>query len=227
MLPVRSNVLAAVWVVGWSWVSLATQLPQGNRPPAADARPADAGEPALNPTPADWDWYGEHKDQALEALMPLKDFRLVLGYRSFHDNSYSVLERYFGIGNTKVSDAYLRGATVVVPVERSVAEQLLRLHMADRSASFDAVLARIKVRRMTVTEETCPAILTWMRRLSSVRVQMPEFDVFLLPIHRVWHRVVTYKIDATVGDPGSPLGRWATGAFDVLWACGVAAETRR
>ena len=48
------------------------------------------------------------KDQALDALMPLKDVRLVLGYRSFHDNPYSVLERYFGIGNGKSADSYVR-----------------------------------------------------------------------------------------------------------------------
>jgi hypothetical protein len=223
MVRTRSSVVIAVCVLGWSCVSLATALAQ-NRPPTADARPPDAAELALKPTSADWDWYGEHKDQALEALMPLKDFRLVIGYRSFHDNSYSVLERYFGIGNRKGADGYLRDATVVVPVELSTAEQLLRLHMADRSASFDTVLARIKVRRMTFTEATCPAISTWMERLSTVSVRMPNFGVIDFPIHRVWHRVVTYKVDATVGDPASPLGRWATGAFDALWACGVATE---
>jgi hypothetical protein len=78
--------------------ALSTQRPQLPLPPPSDARPAThADEPALRPTDADWDWYFDHKERALEALMPLKEGPVILGYRSFHDNAYSVIERYFGI----------------------------------------------------------------------------------------------------------------------------------
>ena len=217
MMRAMVSVVAVVCTLACSAATMTTSQAQASRPPAVD----EYVKTSLDPTDADWDWFHEYVDKALEALMPLKTAPLVLAYRSEHDLLYSVKERYFGVSP---AIARLYGVTVVVPIEQSVQHQLMALHMADRSASFESVLARIKVRRMTFNVETCPAIWTQIDRLADVSVRMPDFRPSTeIRFHGTFHRVVTSYIDVAERDDRSPIGRWANQTFDAFWTCGVAA----
>ena len=185
--------------------------------------PLGAQQANQEPTDADWEWYARYRDRALERLMPMDDIALVR-YRSYHDLDHDVAERYFRIewNHGGVFDSTKLSATVVTPIGSSIQGQLLRLHMANRSASFDAVLSKITVRRSTVETPTCAPLLTQMDGLVDVRISLPRRDLLYLPMHRVWHHVIVQffdEIDVKLGNPESALARWATTTTDMLLKC--------
>jgi hypothetical protein len=188
------------------------------------AAPLGSYKANQEPTDADWDWFGRFRDPALDQLMPMKDARTLVAYRSHHDLLYGVEERYFSIrfDHGGAFDPNKLAATVVVPTGSSIQKQLLALHMADRSASFEAVLPKITVRRVTVQTSTCGALPTRMDSLANVRIGLQRRDRIYLPMHRVWHHVVvdfSDRIDVMLGDPESALARWATSTMDMLFKC--------
>jgi hypothetical protein len=100
-----------------------------SQPPSVARLAASGAEPALEPTEAEWKWFGDHHEQTLDALMPLRSQRVLVVYRAVHTIAPSVIEGYFAID---VGQGYgLYGATVVTPVGRSIGEQLLHLHRAE------------------------------------------------------------------------------------------------
>jgi hypothetical protein len=186
-----------------------------------------AQQAGQDPTDADWKWFGQVRDRALDQFMPMAAGDALVAFRSFHDIGPGVAERHFSIryAHGGVFDKDKLGATVVTPIGPSVQGQLLTLHMGDRSASFESLLPRISVRSVTVYTATCKALPDRMDRLSKVRISLPERDtMFFDPL---WYRVVVNlggKIDANLADPNNPLARWAAETMDSLLKCAAERE---
>ncbi len=87
--------------------------------------------PRAEPQQDDWDWLSAHRMEAFEALMPLEgqDSALVT-FRSYRDLYQDVPEQYFRITQPTLGSL---SATVVMPIGSSVQQQLLDLHMQDRT----------------------------------------------------------------------------------------------
>lgn len=177
------------------------------------------------PSDADWQWFYRNNDAALEALMPLnpssKPLVAYLGYDSFR---VEVQERYFRIDFAAMEAGFDKDrltATVVVPVGRSIEQQLLEGHMKDRRASFKSLLSLVAVRRLTFSAANCAAVRTRMDALSTTPVSLPERDsLFIHPVvHRIVISMMAINIDATVQDPDIAIVRWATETADALLAC--------
>ena len=119
-------------------------------------RPASRVQTTQEPSEADWNWFSQFRTPAFDALMPMNSSSdlVLVAYRGYRDLYHWVLERYFTIRfNHNATDRDKLSATVVVPVGRSIQQQLLDLHMRDRAASFDSLLPRIAVRRLTLDSE--------------------------------------------------------------------------
>lgn len=178
------------------------------------------------PTDADWDWVETVENRAYEALMPLAlRAGQVVAYRTYHDfQRLGDIERHFTISYATQGgfDPEAFSAVVVTPVGRSIQRQLLELHMADRRAPFDDVLAKVAIRRITVNPSQCPAVRQSMRALSDTSIKVPLEDRILS--HPVSHRIVvrsqSLMLDATDRDERSPLVQWAIRTNDNLLACG-------
>jgi len=176
------------------------------------------------PSDADWHWLFDNRDAAFESLMPVAlSANGLVAYRSYRDLYQEVQERYFRIewADGPGFDKDRLPATVVVPMGRSIQQQLLDAHMRDRRASFKSVLATVGVRRLTFSADKCAAVRTRADALSATAMSLPARDD--LAIHPMVHRIViemmTAHIDATVYDPHNPIVLWATETADAILAC--------
>jgi hypothetical protein len=179
---------------------------------------------ATTPTVADWSWLDQFREAAFEKLMPINPAsKPSVVYRSHRDLYQDVLERYFSLsfGNGPGFDRNRLTATVVVPVGRSIQQQLLESHMRDRQAQLESLVSQVVVRRVSLSAERCPAIRTRLDALSKVVISLPERDaIFLYPfVHRIVIDLGGTHIDATVFDPDNPIIRWATETTDAILAC--------
>ena len=173
------------------------------------------------PAATDWDWLLQHRDKAFDALMPLDPPALV-SYRSYGSVPQTV-ERYFSIsyGPGTGYDRNDLQATVVLPIDGSIQEQLLKLHMKDRAAAFESVLSRVSVRRVLIRAPACRAIIERIDSLPPVHIQVEERDVgYVHPsVHRIMIGVAGGTMEATLKDDAHPLVRWGIQTFDALLAC--------
>lgn len=174
-------------------------------------------EPALLPTDEEWEFAGRYRDQALDALMPLRSEGVVVAYRAVHSIDPSEVESYFAVDVGKLHRLY--GATVVSPVGQSITEQVIRLHRADPGASFESVLPRIKVDRRTTNVEACPGLGTRMSNLHRVRVPMsPNPNVITLDgvVHNI---VVDGFVEVSDNNDENPAALWAMQTLAILTKC--------
>lgn len=180
------------------------------------------------PSEGDWAWLGQVTERAFDALMSTDDRESLVSYRSHRDLTIDTVERFFSIRFGPITGAGFNRdnlqATLVVPIGRSIQRQLLDLHMKDRRASFESVLSRVSVRRISIQAQTCPAIVDRMDALSKVRIQVPERDASQLhPFsHRIVIGMVGARIDATLYDETDSLVRWSIETRDALLACAPA-----
>src|SRR5260221_10029837 len=89
------------------------------------------------PTEDDWWWLNNDAWRAIDSLMPLADHGgMSVTFRSFRDLYQDVPERYFQI--TDLPGRTLT-AILVVPVGKSLRQQLLELHLKNRKATPEAL----------------------------------------------------------------------------------------
>ena len=173
------------------------------------------------PSEADWNWLEKFREAAFDVLMPIKMSPSdLVAYRSYRDLYQTIEERHFRIAGGYLSSDSLT-ATVVVPVGRSIQQQLLGLHMRDPKAPFESLVSQVTVRWLVLTENKCAAIRTRLDALSKVSISLPERDViFLHPfVHRIVLDLPGAQIDARTFDEDNPLVRWAVETTDALLAC--------
>jgi hypothetical protein len=150
------------------------------------------------PTDADWRWLQEHRERAFEALMPLAaSSRPLVAYRSHRDLYQDVHEQYFAIGwhGEGAFDRDRLEATVVVPITRSIQQQLLDTHRRDRLVPFESILAGIALRRVTIVARDCPVMRDRMDRLEKASLTVPDRGVIFM--HPVVHRIVIGAIETS------------------------------
>ncbi len=173
------------------------------------------------PQHEDWDWLDKHRSVAFESLMPVEpEPRTWVTYFSYRDLYQDVREAYFTIRSGDGSSS-LPGAVVITPVDRSIQQQLLDLHMADRTATFETLLPRVKVQRRELSSGSCPAVNIALDTLGQLRFGMPQRDVIIL--HPTIHRIVVEfgagSIDFSLSEDDHALARWAQRTLADLQRC--------
>ncbi len=179
---------------------------------------------ASNTSEADWQWLALARAAALEALMPVTAHsNQLVAYRAYRDLYQDVREVYFRIerdpSRSTSGDGLL--ASLVVPVGRSVQQQLLTLHMASPDASLDSLLPRVVVERIVVESRVCPSVRARVDALSRLSISIPEQGI--IPLHPLVHRLVvdgpTARIDGTLYGADAPVVRWAAETIRAIQAC--------
>lgn len=169
------------------------------------------------PTHSDWDWLSEHRTAAFDALMPMTSAKAqVVTYRSYRELHQDVPERYFSIQQGQALET-----VVVAPQGLSIQQQLLNLHMAEPAASFESLLARVRVDRVALEASTCPAIQNQLDKLARLRFTVPDMDIIIL--HPDVHHVVVDAgggtVDAVVHQNEHPLVKWSLETLSAIQRC--------
>jgi hypothetical protein len=171
------------------------------------------------PENRDWDWLSDHRSEAFERLLPVEHDGAYVAYRQYRDLYQDVPEQYFMIRVTDSTGAL--EATVAKPVGASIQQQLLDMHMADRLASFNSLVSRIKLQRHQLTSTTCGALQPRLEALSKVAISIPARDTIVLHplVHRIVLDLLGGRIDASLYEDEQPLVQWARTTFDALSRC--------
>ena len=175
------------------------------------------------PKEEDWDWLSKHRFVAFESLMPVgHDPRAWVTYFSYRDLYQDVHEGYFKIRTVEGTSSFPE-AVVIAPVERSIQQQLLEMHMTDRGLPFESVLASVKVRVTTLSAGTCPAVRESLSRVMRLRFRLPHRDVIVLhpTVHRVLVEFGGGNIDFSLAEDGHEVARWAQRTLAELQRCGT------
>ncbi len=168
-------------------------------------------------------WLDQHTTPVLDRFMPIGEpISDGVAFRSFRDLHYYVHERFFRVAiEYGPTTPHLRKALVVVPIGESIQHQLLNLHRADRTASIEQIQARIKVRRLELVENRCPAMQNRVNALKRLRMPVPSQTVFM--VHpEVFRIIVDYgdgRVDSELFEQQHPLVRWALQTYDDLQKC--------
>jgi hypothetical protein len=206
--------------------------------------------PQPQPTEADFAWVERQISAARDQLMPMgvdKPEQLqwqAAAYRATKDRFTDMAESYFSIDrvyrdqSAPTKEALI--ATVLKPAgnvlagelyRKSIRDQLLDLHIADRTASLEALLLGIKLQRISLTVEQCPAIARRMNALPGMSIALPGGSasrnrgrvVSVPPLHPVSHQVVVSvqgaHINAHFTDPSASVVQWALGTLEDLRKC--------
>jgi hypothetical protein len=178
--------------------------------------------PDAEPRPEDWDWLSTHRAAAFESLMPVKPQpQTWVTYFSYRDLYQDVHEAYFSIRGDAAGAA--PEAVIVRPLERSIQQQLLELHMADRAMPFQAALAQVKVRRQVLSSQQCRGVMGALDSLRQLRFTMPERELIVL--HPTVHRIIVQfgggDLDLSLTEDEHPLAVWATRTLAELRSCGA------
>jgi hypothetical protein len=171
------------------------------------------------PDDRDWSWLNDHRSDAFDKLLPVEHDGAYVAYRQYRDLYQDVPEQYFTIRVTGPTGAL--AATVASPADTSIQQQLLDMHMADRLASLDSLVSRIKLQRHQLTSTTCSALRPRLDALSKVAISIQTTDTIVL--HPFVHRIVLDlgggRIDASLHGDEQPLVQWARTTFDALSRC--------
>jgi hypothetical protein len=189
-----------------------------------DAQTAAAGGDAQW-SEADLRWLDTWREAALDALMPVKARNgQTIAYRRYRDLYQGAHEVSFSVALGERPQGHATAATLVEPAGRSIQDQLLRLHAADREAALQTLLPKVTLRR-TLVERSCPALDAQLRAVPRIIPAVPITNATVL--HPVIHRIVItttlIDADATVLDPKSPVARWADRTIAAIRACGTVA----
>ena len=175
---------------------------------------------AAEPATDDWSWLEDDGWKVVERMLPVReDVGTAATFRSYRDLYYDVKEQYFQISVTPRGRALT--ADVVIPLEKSIQEQLLELHMADPGATPEELSGRLRVKRAELTESECPAVRRQLDQLSEIRFAPPTRDVIVLHpmVYRVVIRFGDGDLDVTLFDGNHPLVRWAVSTYEAFVAC--------
>jgi hypothetical protein len=174
---------------------------------------------------ADLRWLDTWREAALDALMPVKARNgQAIAYRRYRDLYQAAHEMSFSVTLAERPQGHATAATLVEPAGRSIQDQLLRLHAADREATLQTLLPRVTLRR-TLVDRSCPALDAQLRAIPRIIPAVPITNANAR--HPLTHRIVitTTLIDAdvTVLDPKSPVAHWADRTIAAIRACGTVA----
>jgi hypothetical protein len=175
-------------------------------------------------SPDDWDWLNESRQPAFDRLFPVStNPELLLAYRSYRDLYQDVPERYLRIERSSdpggTGDAFV--ATVVVPVGRSVQQQLLDLHRSRPKDSLGTLLAQVRVQRATAHSRACGGLKASLDALSTQSIAIPKRNLIVLHpnLHRFVIDLATAQMDVTLTDDRAPLVRWAITTIAAVRRC--------
>lgn len=165
------------------------------------------------PSEADWQWMNEHFGPAFERLMPLKrTVGTYVSYRSHRDLYTEVLEYSFLVGRDARSNGpglepFLSAHSVQADTV-SVYDQMMKMHRQNPNEDAAAIESKVKIKKLDLTEKTCPAIQTQFRKFQQIRFGVPSFDVIVL--HPLVHE---FHIQTGAGDIDLSFRRRLTGGF--------------
>lgn len=183
---------------------------------------------AVSPQSSDLAWMNEHLGHVLEALMPLKDFTgTYVAYRS-HQDLDTDSEFYFrilresspsGSGSTGSND--FLSAHLLEPDGISLYQQMLALHQQNPQADVETIESKIRLRKIDLTEGSCPAIPAQIKKLQKVRFNSPSLDMLVLHplVHQFRMQTPAGNMDVSLIDEKSDLVRWALETKHALEAC--------
>jgi hypothetical protein len=179
---------------------------------------------AAPPSVADWRWLDASREPAFNQLLPVAARAgQVVAYRSYRDLYQEVPERYLRVERVLASTAgeVAFVATVVVPVGRSIQQQLLDLHRARPDAGLESVLSEVAPCRTVVSSKECAALTANLDALSGLTIVLPKRDVIVLhpTVHRFAIDLLTANVDVTLFDDRAPLVRWAGEAIAAIEQC--------
>jgi len=173
------------------------------------------------PQQSDWDWLSTHRMDAFEALMPLEGQNsAVVTFRSYRDLYQDVQEQYFRIS---LSAPDSLSAIVTKPVGSSIQQQLLNLHMQDRTAPLKAVLNDVRLSQVALTEIDCPGIRRRLKVLEQTTFRTPSRELIILHPTVYW---ISIAFEAGVmatqlEEDDHPLVVWALETLRDLEECGT------
>jgi len=168
-----------------------------------------------NPLPPhseeDLEWLNRNGHAEVERLMPMGTPPIDgVVFSSHRDLYYEVKERFFRIEWNYDSTPPVLRAVVLAPRGRSIQQQLIELHVADRRASLDELRTRLQVDRFKLFEKSCPAVRKGIESLRKLRLSLPtRSDVIIVDpeVFRVVEAFGDGHIDATLLDSAHVLAR--------------------
>jgi hypothetical protein len=175
---------------------------------------------------ADWDWMSSHFDKALHGLFRIDErYGVYVAYRSHRDLQTDVPEYSFVIG-TENSDTvsglprYL-AAHVREAESASVYDQMMALHRKFPNRSADDIQKDVHVKKLKLTEMTCPAIKAQLSKFQQLRLAPPQFDVVILHplIHEFRIRAGGGDMDVALYDDENSFVSWAIETRHALELC--------
>lgn len=166
-------------------------------------------------------WLNDHTDEAFDRLLPLERGGYYVAYRLHRDLYYEVPEEYFAIERMQSESGASFKATIVKPIGASIQEQLREMHLADRQASLETLIYRVKLQRHEITSEECNALRSRFDALTKLTISTQSaHSITLHPfVHRVVLSLGSGNIDASLHEDDAPLVKWARTTLDTLSRC--------
>jgi hypothetical protein len=174
----------------------------------------------VRPTEDDWGWLDKYGETALDKVMPVGDsVGTTVTFRSYRDLYVDVAERYFRVVRDVRNDTIT--AVVVRPDGKSLQQQLLDLHLADRTKNVDELLQQLKFKSSELTDVECPALRKQMAALAELKFVPPSSNSIILHpvVYRIVIRFATGSVDATLAEDENPLVDWALKTADAFRGC--------
>jgi hypothetical protein len=181
--------------------------------------------PACSQNAAADNWTAKHFPAAFEEFFPIKlaegEFVAVRVHRSNVNDlrEYSIV--FDDTANSKSLRAVLREAQ-----GSSLYQQLVALHAAQPSASYDSLKRSLKVGVWALSPDRCPAVATQFKAFQDVQFVRPRDE------DEPEENPVLYEFNETFAGGGSvleymqnrALPRWARATHDALKACIAAGD---
>jgi hypothetical protein len=177
-------------------------------------------------TDPDWDWMRENFGPVFEALMPIhENGGTHVVYRSHHEVNTGVIEYSFVLGHDPNVDkpGLQRSLSAHVRIADSVSiyDQMMKMHRENPRDEVSRIREGVKVKTWNLTDQTCPAIRSQLRRFRAVRFGPPDFDEVVLDplIHHFVIDTGAGTMDLTLEDHREPLIAWALQTGRALEKC--------
>ena len=184
------------------------------------------GEAGSAQSSADWDWMSNHFPKALDDLFPIDEsYGVDVAYRS-HRDLHTDSPEYSFVIETENSDtisglprylaAYVREAE-----SASFYDQMMALHRKFPNRSAEHIQRDVHVRKLKLTEMSCPVIRTQFAKLQQLSLTLPQFDVVILHslIHEFRIRAGAGDMEVALYDDENSLVRWAIETRHSLESC--------
>jgi len=99
---------------------------------------------------------------------------------------------------------------------------MMKMHRQNPDEDAAPIEAKVKIRKLDLTEKTCPAIQIQFKKFQQIRFGVPSFDVIVLHplVHEFRIQSGAGDMDLALYDDDSPLVRWALETRKSLETCG-------